>query len=106
MTTFIANAFSLNMVSPADLPRLRMVAVDRPARVLDSGRFVSAVGHADTAALIGVPMNRVSVTLTQSDWLYVAQYKGPRLPEGTTTLPEGASFSWVSVWLERDDTTV
>ena len=105
MSTFIANAFSLNMVSEADLPRLRMVACAEPTRTLN-GRFVSAVGHADTAAMLGVPCNRVSITLTQSDWLYVAQYKGPRLPEGTTTLPYGASFSWVSIWLERDDTTV
>jgi hypothetical protein len=106
MSTFIANAFSLNMVAEADLPRLRMVACDRPQRVIERGAAISAVGHADTAALIGVECNRVSITLTQSDWLYVAQYKGPRLPEGTTTLPEGASFSWVSIWLERDNTTV
>ena len=106
MSTFIANAFSLNMVAEADLPRLRMVACARPQRVIERGAAISAVGHADTAALIGVECNRISLTLTQSDWLYVAQYKGPRLPEGTTTLPEGASFSWVSIWLERDNTTV
>ena len=105
MATFIANAFSLSMVAAADLPRLRMRACDRPQRTIDRGGFVSAVGHADTAALLGVECNRVSITLTQSDWLYVAQYKGPRLPEGTTTLPEGACFEWVSIWLERDDTT-
>ena len=105
MSTFIANAFSLNMIAAGDLPRLRMRACDRPQRTIDRGGFVSAVGHADTAALLGVECNRVSITLTQSDWLYVAQYKGPRLPEGTTTLPEGASFEWVSIWLERDDTT-
>ena len=105
MTAFIANAFSLNMVAEADLPRLRMRACDRPQRTIERGAAISAVGHTDTAALLGVECNRVSITLTQKDWLYVAQYKGPRLPEGTTTLPEGASFSWVSIWLERDDTT-
>lgn len=96
MTTFIANAFSLSMVEAADLPRIRFESCARPERTIASGRFVSAVGHADTAALLGVPCNRVSVKLAQfGDWLYIAQYKGPRLPEGTTTLPEGASFDWV-----------
>ena len=96
MATFIANAFSLSMVEAADLPRVRFESCARPERTIANGRFVSAVGHADTAALLGVPCNRVSVKLAQfGDWLYIAQYKGPRLPEGTTTLPEGASFDWV-----------
>jgi len=36
----------------------------------------------------------MSVNLTEQDQLLVAQYKGSRLPEGTTTLPEGASITY------------
>jgi len=65
------------------------------------GGFTSAIGHADTAAVVGnildlpVQANRVSVKLEQGDNLIVAQYSGPRLPEGSTSLPEGASIKFV-----------
>lgn len=55
----------------------------------------SAVGHADTAAVLGVPMNRVSVKLRKGDVAYIAQLVGGRLPEGSTTLPEGFSFKYL-----------
>ena len=29
--------------------------------------------------------------------LFVGQYKGPRLPEGATALPEGAIVEWAMV---------
>jgi hypothetical protein len=92
---YVANAFSLGMVSSADLPKVRFAPIQRP--VLDGLVWTSAVGHADTAALLGVPMARISVALKQGDTLYVAQLQGPRLPEGTTVLPAGSSFVWVSV---------
>lgn len=94
---YVANAFSLGMVSSADLPNVRFAPIQRP--VLDGLQWTSAVGHADTAALLGVPMARITVSLRPSDVLYVAQLQGPRLPEGTTVLPEGSSFAWVSVTL-------
>ena len=64
---------------------------------------VSAVGHADTAAVfahvLGVPVacNRATVALKDGDVALVGQYSGPRLPEGATTLPEGATIKWVVV---------
>lgn len=66
-----------------------------------SDGFVSAIGHADTAAVVGnilgveVAMNRVNVTLTRDTELYVAQVVGGRLPEGCTTLPEGVTIKFV-----------
>ena len=61
--------------------------------------FVSAIGHQDTAVLVSnllgrpVPANRVSVPPLQSgDTHFVVLYQGPRLPEGTTRLPEGATL--------------
>ncbi len=94
---YVANAFSLGMVPPALLGQVRLESVARP--VLDGLEWKSAVGHADTAALLGVPMARITVTLEPGDTLYVAQLQGPRLPEGTTVLPEGSSFAWVKVTL-------
>ena len=68
---------------------------------LSQGReVVSCIGHADTAAILSgilgmdLPPNRVSVKLTDHDTLLVGQYIGPRLPEGATTLPEGATIEW------------
>jgi hypothetical protein len=63
----------------------------------------SAVGHADTAALfsdilsLNIPCERRTITLSANDTILVGQYNGPRLPEGATTLPEGASIRWLHV---------
>ena len=68
-------------------------------------RFISAVGHADTAAVLAdeldlqVEANRIFVSLEKGDVLLVAQLTGGRLPEGTTTLPDGFSFSYLKVEL-------
>ena len=90
---YIANAFSLGMVPSQHLPSLKFEAVQGPEEA------TSIVGHADTAAVLGVAMNRQSVTLQPGDTLYVAQLQGGRLPEGSTTLPVGFSFTWIKVTL-------
>lgn len=92
---YVANAFSLGMVPRDLLPRVRCAAIAAP--VLAGLEWQSVVGHADTAAVLGVPCRRVSVTLQPGDTLYVAQLQGGRLPEGATTLPPGAHFDWVAV---------
>ena len=98
MTRYISNAFSLNMVPVHLLSRLRFEEGYEP----NPAALVSVVGHADTAALLGVPCNRQTLTLDEGDILVVAQYKGPRLPEGTTVLPEGARFDWVLVTFAKE----
>lgn len=63
----------------------------------------SAVGHDDTAAVfsgllgIAVATNRASVMLCAGDSALIGQYRGPRLPEGAKTLPEGAAIQWLLV---------
>lgn len=91
---YIANAFSLGMVPTENFHSLKFEAVEGPEE-----EAVSIVGHADTAAVLGVAMNRQSVTLQPGDTLYVAQLQGGRLPEGSTTLPSGFSFTWIKVTL-------
>ncbi len=90
---YISNAFSLGMVPRDLLGQVRLSPCEAP----DVSGLTSVVGHADTAAVLGVPFNRTSVTLASGDVLYVAQLQGGRLPEGCKTLPEGASFAWIKV---------
>jgi len=98
MKKFLTNAFSIQMLQKGGLVRFDEIAPeDIPANV------VSAVGHADTAAVLSnmlgfeVPMNRINISLDENTELYVAQLIGGRLPEGATTLPEGFSFKFYRV---------
>ena len=103
MKTYLSNAFALSMIP--DGATVRTQPVDLPA-IINKVRFVSVVGHADTArvfsALLGVEVahNRVTVALNPGDVLYVGQMVGPRLPEGATELPEGAKIKWVCVQVD------
>lgn len=98
MKKYLVNAFSIQMLQKGGLVRFDEIAPeDIPADV------VSAIGHVDTANVLTnmlgfpVPMNRAFVTLDENTELYVAQLVGGRLPEGSTTLPEGFSFKFYRV---------
>ena len=79
----------------------------RPLTVEEAAKLavdcISAVGHADTAAVFSsdlgvmVPANRTTIALRKGDKLLVGQYRGPRLPEGAKDLPEGSTIEWVLV---------
>ena len=70
---FLLNAFSLQMI---DVPAsVKFEEVES----LPEG-LTSAIGHADTAAVLGVPMNRINVKLNSGDVAFVAQLVGGRLP--------------------------
>ena len=108
---YITNAFSINM-----LPSERGSMVDFVPITLDCTKkllketdkeIVSGIGHADTAkivsSLLGIEVrpNRINIKLNidryDCDVLFIAQYIGPRLPEGATTLPEGATIQfWIA----------
>lgn len=94
-TTFLLNAFSLQMV---DVPcSVSFVEVD----ALPDG-LTSAIGHQDTANVLGVPMNRINVHLNSGDTAYIAQLTGGRLPEGSTTLPDGFKFKFIKVIVDQN----
>jgi len=114
---YICNSFSLSMLDAWRLEdaesrtQIRVTPVSDPRAWLAEaeslhGKSVSAVGHADTAALFSdilcrsVEFNRVSIKLDESTELLVGQLCGPRPPEGSTTLPEGATIKWLSVSIE------
>lgn len=100
--TYVTNSFSINMVSGACSVDFNPITVEEASHLLDNG-FTSGVGHPDTAHVVSgilgkeVVPNRVNVQLTKGDLLIVAQYTGPRLPEGATTLPEGATINFWKV---------
>lgn len=88
---YIANAFSLNMLQdPSCSIKFEKIAESDVPK--DSA--ISAIGHADLAAIAGVACNRATLQLRKGDVLFIAQYLGPRLAEGTTELPEGARIDW------------
>lgn len=96
MTTYLSNAFALSMVDDGNFSVATLTVEEAVMALSDS--FTSAIGHSDIAAVVSdmlgidVPMNRVNLALKTGDVLVVAQYVGPRLPEGATTLPEGAKI--------------
>ncbi len=112
----LLNSFSANML--AELPiSVKFTEIDAKSARIDlmlaaekdgEADIRSAVGHADTAAVlqselkIPVPCNRETVTLRAGDCAILGQYSGPRLPEGTTTLPTGASIKWILVEVGLD----
>ena len=95
----LVNALSLNMVEGDVLFDCRKVSI-KDARQLLSCGFESAVGHEDLARMLSrllgftVQARRVNVAVAPGDELVIAQYSGPRLEPGTTTLPEGAKIVW------------
>jgi hypothetical protein len=102
---FISNAFSLNMIESPAIGDGYAVTVTRLSmmdarEMLEEVHHKSVVGHADIANLVteilnyNVQFNRESVKLRPGDSMVVAQYSGPRLPEGCSTLPQGAQIDF------------
>ena len=102
MTKHLVNAFSAGML-PAEGAVAVFAPLDQAQARAEAVGATSAVGHADTLRLfnaalgIEFPLARVSVALTRGDRLILGQYSGPRLPEGATSLPAGASIRWMLV---------
>ena len=83
MKKIIGNAFSLQMLidSFADI---QVSPINKKEIPFDECE--SAIGHQDLADHLNVAMNRTNIKLSNKDILYVAQFTGGRLPEGTTML--------------------
>ena len=104
----IANALSLNMLPPdtnsGGIIFRRISLSEARLLVHEADSIISAIGHADTARLVGqalsieLPADRRSVQLGD-EYTLIAQYIGPRLPEGTTELPVGARIEFFAVRL-------
>ena len=117
--TILSNSFSLNMLNIGLLADVRIVPLaDWQAAQICSlahhkGELINAIGHSDTDVVVrdmlahawastakDLPAGqRVSVKMTETTTLIVAQYKGQRLQEGATSLPEGATIEFLQVQL-------
>jgi hypothetical protein len=97
-TTNTTTSYIMNALPGSIIPDNGATLVLRPIGPQNiPADAVSAIGHTDTAAVVSgiigrdLQMNRVSVpTLAPGQVHYLALYRGPRLPEGATQLPEGA----------------
>jgi len=104
MTIYLLNSFSANMLAdlPVSVVFTELSAAEATAELQRQG-FVSAVGHDDTAIImtrilgVYVPCSRSTVLLRRGDKALIGQYSGPRLSEGTTTLPSEAAIKWILV---------
>lgn len=102
MTYYISNAFSASMLDRRIQGSTTPFVLTPAHDPFLPNEFISAVGHEQTAQLfsnllgVRIETNRVSIHLHRGDKLLVGQYTGPRLPEGATTLPDGAAIEW---WL-------
>ena len=108
MTKYVVvNALSLNMIEGDASLIVQGMSIQQVLEALAKNEWESAIGHATTAAVVSgilgvdIPYNRVNVELVGNMALVVAQYSGPRLPEGATTLPEGARIVFRQVVLEE-----
>ena len=100
---YICNAFSLSMLPEwAEGVSTKRLSSEEARQLVNqfADKVVSAIGHADTCQVFRgilnayLEPNRVSVQLDRAILALVGQYQGPRLPEGATCLPEGASIQW------------
>lgn len=106
MARYILNAFSFNMVDFTALGNtvsVQACVIDETSASALALGATSAVGHADTARVfsqvlgVDIAAQRTTVELDLGDVALVGQYKGPRLAEGATELPEGATIQWLRV---------
>lgn len=110
----LLNAFSLNMINCENgesiIARFNEMPFEKVDELLfvDGKEIVSHIGHATTADILG-RMLGVSIPAVRDNFLVdtkgediviVCQYKGDRLQEGATSLPEGASFKFYELQIE------
>lgn len=86
---YLTNAFSIQMLANLD-STVKFTVINSLPKNLKS-----AIGHQDTANVLGVKCNRINVKLNKGDTVYIAQLMGGRLPEGSITLPEGFTFKYI-----------
>lgn len=106
---YITNSFSINMLNCETMVSFRKFKdVSDILEFLSRNKedeIVSGIGHMDMANIVSkdigipIPMSRDTIKIDEKDdALIVAQYTGPRLPEGATSLPDGATIRyWLAI---------
>lgn len=109
----LANAFSLNMLNTEVETHVlvtKRISKEEAKELLKDGvenykGFENYIGHKDIANVVsnelGLPVEmnekRPNLMLNPVDLVIVAQYIGPRLPEGATELPPNARIEYFTV---------
>ncbi len=104
---YLLNAFSLNMIPefPCNIQVQKISLEEAQSALIHVRESDSAVGHPDTARVFSsqlgrrIEPQRINVSLERGNEALVGQYRGPRLAEGATQLPEGATIQWLLVTL-------
>ena len=106
----LTNSFSINMINPGILGEKLYISIvmveTQTAKWFAAQTWCrSVVGHEDTARAaslqleVPVAFNRETIRMNKNESVLVCQYHGPRLEEGATSLPEGASLGYYLVKL-------
>ncbi|MEM7248288.1 MAG: DUF1874 domain-containing protein [Acidobacteriota bacterium] len=104
---YLTNAFSLNMLEDCASASISVQRIGLAEARKLSATTESIIGHADTARVVSrelgreVPARRATVTLSAGTSCLIAQYRGPRLPEGATELPEGSELAWLMLTVDE-----
>jgi len=91
------------------LSPLSRARLENKPKISQINNCESCIGHADTANVLStllqreIPCNRVTVQLKQNEKCIIAQYRGPRLPEGAISLPEGSKIEFFLVKMESKE---
>lgn len=99
--TYLVNSFSINMIRDdvRIIERTHMDVEDVQNEIKNS-TIISAVGHHDLTVILSdivgeaIEFNRQTLSLGIGDRLIVAQYRGVRLPEGCTVLPNNSQIKF------------
>ncbi|AMK16281.1 STIV orfB116 family protein [Methanobrevibacter olleyae] len=92
-TVYVGNVFTFGFLDNPNVDiSSQQISWEEFDEVLENKDFVNFMGHADVAHMVGLDMNRITIHVKPGDTVYIAQYTGPRLEEGATVLPDGATL--------------
>lgn len=107
---YIVNSFSLNMIDSSKYPaftvRVMRISQKYAKELYHELQPTSGIGHGDLAEILSVDLdanieaNRINISIEPGDRVLVAQYVGPRMPEGSTQLLKDADIYYFYVFLE------
>jgi hypothetical protein len=100
----LLNAFSLNMIAVEETQIvITEIPLDDVKYLMRSNECKSYIGHKDLAEIVSeqtqfsIPVNRENFVFGEVSRALVFQYSGPRLEEGTKTLPQDATIKYYHV---------
>jgi hypothetical protein len=107
--TYLINAFSVNQLAQFPIQvHFEEITIDQAKMILSQG-YISAVGHEQTALLyekqlgFEIPWQRIHIALSPGSSAVLGQYRGPRLTEAATSLPDNAHIQWYKVVIKSQE---